>query len=107
MDERDRRIVIAIVSQWADHGRCTVRQVKAATGYSLHSIMYRLHGWSGIGNGQQFIKPTGGLIAAGWVAQGEGSAALLIGPRFGGMQRQSGRMYERDTDVVARAALKS
>ena len=99
MDDRDRAIVLAIATQWADHGRCTYRDVARITGVPLTNVCWRVKGyeWQGV----RAKRVGGGLADRGWVTIGEfapgwssrPAASLSPGPKFGGMQRESGRIY--------------
>lgn len=102
LDAKDTAIVLAVAKRWADHGASSYRHIMDATGYSSGRVTYRVRGGETHVEGW-VARIGGGLIDQGWLSQGEPSgsrkaaASLRPGPRFGGMQRNAGIIYERAT----------
>lgn len=85
LDARDAAIVLAVAKRWADHGGVTYRDLERDTGLPLSSLVLLI--WK---------NRRHSLIASGWITQDKGAnRTLRPGPRFGGMQRKAGIIYER------------
>ena len=88
LDARDTAIIHAVIEEWKRFGGATYRQLESVTGMSMNGIRYRM------GN-PGTTKPDGGLIGRGWLrCEAAYGRTIRPGPRFGGISRKHGTIYE-------------
>ena len=94
LDAKDTAIVLAVARRWADGLSGTFRDVMVDTGCSNCGLRYRILGACSKDNHRRRVG--GGLIENGWIDQEQWiNRTLRPGPRFGGIQRSAGIVYER------------
>ena len=92
LDKKDTAIVLAVAKCYADGGHPSLRDIVNGSGVKMMSLRYRMWGV----HHHRFHRTGGGLIENGWLCMTAGrNRTLMPGPKFGGMQRRAGVIYER------------
>jgi hypothetical protein len=91
MDQKDKAIILSVATRWADGRAATMREVAKDVGLGITTVYVRITGIGRVGPG--LLE-----YGEGWLTMDERpymARTLVPGKRFGGMQRLSGRIYER------------